>query len=353
MQTSFLRPVQNRMPFRASGKAQRPARAVSAKSRSSVLVYAAVVVQTVKIGTRGSPLALAQAYMTRDLLKANFPDLAEEGALEIIIIKTTGDKILNQPLSDIGGKGLFTKEIDDALLEGKIDIAVHSMKDVPTYLPEGTILTCNLPREDVRDVFISPIASSLAGLPDGSSIGSASLRRQAQILNKFPTLKVVNFRGNVQSRIRKLNEGVCSATLLALAGLKRLDMMEHVTQIISIDDMLPAVAQGAIGIACRTDDAPILKYLATLNHEETRVAIVTERAFLTSLDGSCRTPIAGYSRKGEDGMMQFDGLVATPDGKQVMRCSFKCEFTCEAGSKAAQEAGAKLKAEGGPEFFIW
>jgi hydroxymethylbilane synthase len=220
----------------------------------AVSASAAVATKTLKIGTRGSPLALAQAYLTRDLLKAAFPELTEEGALEIIIIKTTGDKILNQPLSDIGGKGLFTKEIDDALLDGRIDIAVHSMKDVPTYLPAGTVLPCNLPREDVRDVFISDKYQSLAELPEGAVVGSASLRRQAQILAKYPTLKVVNFRGNVQTRLRKLQEGACDGTLLALAGLKRLDLADKATSILSTEEMLPAVAQGAIGIACREGD---------------------------------------------------------------------------------------------------
>jgi len=305
------------------------------QSRKAVAVYASTATQTktVKIGTRGSPLALAQAYLTRDLLKENFPELKEDGALEIVIIKTTGDKVLNQPLADIGGKGLFTKEIDDALLDGRIDIAVHSMKDVPTYLPEGTILPCNLPREDVRDVFISPSAKNLGELPAGAVVGSASLRRQAQILSKYPHLKVENFRGNVQTRLRKLDEGACSATLLALAGLKRLDMTQHITQILPIEDMLPAVAQGAIGIACRTDDAPAAKYLAGLNHEETRVAVVTERAFLAALDGSCRTPIAGYAHKGADGQLHFKGLVARPDGSKSYETVRVGAFDAETGAR--------------------
>ncbi|MBA0586471.1 hypothetical protein Gorai_017213, partial [Gossypium raimondii] len=191
-------------------------------------------VALVRIGTRGSPLALAQAHETRDKLMASHPELAEEGAIKIVVIKTTGDKILSQPLADIGGKGLFTKEIDEALINGDIDIAVHSMKDVPTYLPEKTILPCNLPREDVRDAFISLSASSLAELPAGSVED--------------------NFRGNVQTRLRKLNEGVVQATLLALAGLRRLSMTENVTSVLPIHEMLPAVAQGAIGIACRSND---------------------------------------------------------------------------------------------------
>eukprot|EP00878_Enallax_costatus_P000735 GHUV01000848.1.p1 GENE.GHUV01000848.1~~GHUV01000848.1.p1 ORF type:complete len:355 (+),score=102.49 GHUV01000848.1:88-1152(+) len=330
---------------------QRP---VVRPSRKACIVYAtATATKTVKIGTRGSPLALAQAYLTRDLLKSNFPELTEEGALEIIIIKTTGDKILGQPLADIGGKGLFTKEIDEALLDGRIDIAVHSMKDVPTYLPEGTVLPCNLPREDVRDVFISPVAKDLSELPEGAVVGSASLRRQAQILAKYPHLKVVNFRGNVQTRLRKLQEGDCSATLLALAGLKRLDMTQHITQIIPIEDMLPAVAQGAIGIACRTDDEPAAKYVAALNHEDTRVAVVTERAFLAALDGSCRTPIAGYCHKGEDGQLHFKGLVASTDGKKIYETSRTGTFNAEEGARLGREAGEELKAAAGPEFFVW
>merc|ERR1711904_80812 len=183
----------------------------------------------VKIGTRGSPLA--HAYLTRDLLKKTHPELAEDGAIEIKIIKTTGDKVLSQPLADIGGKGLFTKEIDEALLDGRVDIAVHSMKDVPT----------NLPREDTRDAFISPLGDSLAALPEGSVIGSASLRRRAQILAKHPSFQVVNFRGNVQSRLRKLEEGDVAATLLAYAGLRRLDLEDKITSVLSLDDMLPAV----------------------------------------------------------------------------------------------------------------
>eukprot|EP00897_Mesotaenium_endlicherianum_P004004 jgi/Mesen1/3631/ME000020S03158 len=310
-------------------------------------------VATVRIGTRGSPLALAQAYQTRDRLKAAFPELAEEGALDIVIIKTTGDKILSQPLADIGGKGLFTKEIDDALLDSRIDIAVHSMKDVPTYLPEGTILPCNLPREDVRDAFICPTAKSLGDLPAGSVVGSASLRRQSQILHRYPHLKVVNFRGNVQTRLRKLQEGDVACTLLALAGLKRLDMTEHVTAILDTEDMLPAIAQGAIGIACRSDDERSQKYLASLNHEETRLAVVCERAFLATLDGSCRTPIAGLAQKTSSGGCFFRGLVASPDGTKVLETSRDGAYTEEDMVKMAVDAGKELISQAGPEFFSW
>lgn len=313
----------------------------------------ATEVKTLKIGTRGSPLAMAQAYLTRRLLQEAYPELKEDNALDIVVIKTTGDKILGQPLADIGGKGLFTKEIDDALLAGRIDIAVHSMKDVPTYLAAGSVLPCNLPREDVRDVFISPVASSLGELPEGSIVGSASLRRQAQILHKYPHLKVETFRGNVQSRIRKLSEGKCSATLLALAGLKRLDLVEQATAILEFDEMLPAVSQGAIGIACREGDDSAAAYLAKLNHEETRLAVVCERAFLTALDGSCRTPIAAYACKDADGKLSFEGLVAATDGSKVHRTSRSGPWTEADVLRLGREAGEELKAEAGPEFFTW
>ncbi|GAB4816451.1 hypothetical protein N2152v2_003497 [Parachlorella kessleri] len=328
------------------------------KARSTLAVSAAAAVetQTLKIGTRGSPLALAQAYLTRDLLQAWSPQLKEDGALEIVIIKTTGDKILNQPLADIGGKGLFTKEIDDALLDGRIDIAVHSMKDVPTYLPPGTVLPCNLPREDVRDVFISPQATTLeelASKKQGAVVGSASLRRQAQILAKYPHLQVVNFRGNVQTRLRKLQEGTCDATLLALAGLRRLDMTDKATSVLSTEEMLPAVAQGAIGIACRSDDPRAAQALAALNHEETRLAVVCERAFLAALDGSCRTPIAGLAQRNGDGRLSFRGLVARPDGSKVHETSREGPMNEADAVAMGREAGEELKKNAGADFFDW
>ncbi|CAH9101299.1 unnamed protein product [Cuscuta europaea] len=309
-------------------------------------------VAIVRIGTRGSPLALAQAYETRGKLMASHPELSEEGAVDIIIIKTTGDKILNQPLADIGGKGLFTKEIDEALINAEIDIAVHSMKDVPTYLPDKTILPCNLPREDVRDAFISLTAASLAELPAGSTIGTASLRRKSQILHCYPSLKVLeNFRGNVQTRLRKLNDGVVQATLLALAGLKRLNMTENVTSLLPIEHMLPAVAQGAIGIACRSDDERMASYIASLNHEDTRLAVACERAFLKALDGSCRTPIAGYAHRGEDGDCIFKGLVASPDGTRVLQTSRKGPYTFNEMVEMGEDAGKELLSQAGPGFF--
>ncbi|KAL0443171.1 UNVERIFIED_CONTAM: Porphobilinogen deaminase, chloroplastic [Sesamum latifolium] len=310
----------------------------SASSRgSSFVTRASVAVEEktetkaalIRIGTRGSPLALAQAYETRDKLIESHPELAEEGAIRIVIIKTTGDKILSQPLADIGGKGLFTKEIDEALINGDIDIAVHSMKDVPTYLPEKTILPCNLPREDVRDAFICLSASSLAQLPEGSIVGTASLRRKSQLLNRYPSLKVLeNFR-----------------------GLKRLNMTENVTSVLSIDDMLPAVAQGAIGIACRSDDEKMATYLASLNHEETRLAVACERAFLEKLEGSCRTPIAGYAHRYEDGNCIFKALVASPDGSRVLETSRRGPYAFDDMIKMGIDAGEELLSQAGPGFF--
>ncbi|XP_004297733.1 PREDICTED: porphobilinogen deaminase, chloroplastic-like [Fragaria vesca subsp. vesca] len=331
----------------------------SIRKQSLGITRASVAVETqnpklalIKIGTRGSPLALAQAYQTKDKLIASHPHLAEDGAIEIVIIKTTGDKILSQPLADIGGKGLFTKEIDEALINGDVDIAVHSMKDVPTYLPDKTILPCNLPREDVRDAFICLTASSLADLPAGSVIGTASLRRKSQILHRFPSLKVEeNFRGNVQTRLKKLNEKVVQATLLALAGLKRLNMTENVTSILSLDEMLPAVAQGAIGIACRSNDDKMAEYIDKLNHEETRLAVACERAFLLTLDGSCRTPIAGYASKDADGNCIFKGLVASPDGTRVLETSRKGPYTYKEMMEIGKDAGEELLKLAGPGFF--
>lgn len=300
------------------------------------------------LGTRGSPLALAQAYETQRRLIEAFPELAEGGAIEIKIIQTTGDMVLDQALADIGGKGLFTKEIDVAQLNGDIDIAVHSMKDVPTWLPDGIQLPCMLPREDTRDVFISNKASSIEELPDGSVIGSASLRRQSQILAKNPTLKVVNFRGNVQTRLRKLKEGVVDATLLALAGLARMDMKDAITSILEQDQMLPAVAQGAIGITCRTGDEKMMRFLEPLNHHETITCVSSERAFLAKLDGSCRTPIAGQA-KIVDGVLKFRGLVAKPDGSVVYET--EREGKPEDAVALGTDAGVELKEKIGDDFF--
>ena len=289
--------------------------------------------------------------MTRELLMKNFPEeLGGEGAIQLCIMKTQGDMILDKALSEIGGKGLFTKELDVALLGDEVDICVHSMKDVPTWLPAKTVLPCMLEREDTRDVFISPTAKSLKDLKDGSVIGSASLRRQSQILAINPTLKCVNFRGNVQTRLRKLDEGVVDATLLAYAGLKRMDMADEATAVLEWEEMLPAVAQGAIGIQCRDDDERALRYIDALNHEETFTCVSCERAFLAALDGNCKTPIAGQAQI-IDGELRFQGLVASVDGSQIYRSS-KVGAPADA-EKIGREAGEEIKAEAGIEFFEW
>lgn len=317
----------------------------------SALTMSAPTMPLVRIGTRGSPLALAQAYETRKRLLESFPDeLGVDDAIQICVMKTQGDMILDKALSEIGGKGLFTKELDVALLNNEVDICVHSMKDVPTWIPDGTVLPCNLPREDTRDVFVSLNHKSIADLPDGSVIGSASLRRQAQLLAKNPTLKVVNFRGNVQTRLRKIDDGIVDATLLAYAGLRRMDMTDCASSILELDEMLPAVAQGAIGIQCRSDDERSLRYLDALNDPPTKVCVDCERAFLAQLDGNCKTPIAGQAVI-VDGAIKFRGLVAKPDGTKVYEV--ERSGSIEDAVRIGDEAGLQIKEDAGAEFFTW
>ena len=271
--------------------------------------------RTVKIGTRGSALALAQAHEVRALLMAahNMP----EDAFEIVVIKTTGDMILDRPLAEVGGKGLFTKEIEDALLSGGIALAVHSMKDMQTVLPDGLMIGATLPREDVRDAFISLKYSSLEALPQGAVVGTSSLRRQAQVKRLRPDLDVVGFRGNVQTRLRKLEDGVADATFLACAGLRRLGLADRITAAISTEHMLPAVAQGAIGIEIRADDSDTAYFIAPLNDEATAICVTAERAFLTKLEGSCRTPIAGLAELSA-GRLAFRGQLLSVDGRACL-----------------------------------
>jgi hydroxymethylbilane synthase len=270
---------------------------------------------TLVIGTRGSPLALAQAHETQDRLVAAHGWHVEN--LPLSIIKTTGDAIQDRPLSEAGGKGLFTKELDIALLEGAIDLAVHSAKDLPTTLPEGIVIAGFLPREDVRDAFISHRYKSIADLPSGAVVGSASLRRQAQIRRLRPDLQVTLLRGNVQTRLGKLERGEVDATLLAMAGLRRLGLTDHVTTILDTDDFLPAVGQGAIAVAIRSDDERVKAALAPIFDAKTGYALAAERAFLTILDGSCRTPIAGHARL-VDGELEIRGIVMRPDGSESL-----------------------------------
>ena len=302
-----------------------------------------------RIGTRGSPLALAQTEEVRAGLVAAHPRLAEPGAVEVVVIKTTGDKFLDRPLADIGGKGLFTKEIDEAMLDGRIDLAVHSMKDLPTWLPDGIALVSMLEREDPRDALISPRAGSLAELPAGAVVGTSSLRRKAQVLNRRPDLKVVEFRGNVQTRLRKLKEGQADATLVALAGLKRLGLADAATAVIETDDILPAVGQGAIAITCRAGDRRARDLAAFLDHPETMTRVAAERAMLEMLDGSCRTPIAALAEFTGDGVLGLRGLIARPDGSEVI------ETTRSGGGDDAaamgRDAGDELRRRGGGGFF--
>lgn len=300
-----------------------------------------------RIGTRGSPLALAQAHEVQARLAAAHG--LEAGAIEIRVIRTSGDRIEDRPLSEAGGKGLFTKEIEEELKAEEIDLAVHSSKDVPTFLPDGLVLAAFLRREDVRDAFVSPRAAGLRELAAGAVVGTASLRRQAQVLRLRPDLKVVPFRGNVQTRLRKLADGEVDATLLALAGLKRLGRPEVATSVLSLDDFLPAVGQGAIAVETRGGDKRVRQYLAALDDADTATALAAERAFLAALDGSCRTPIAGHAWI-EDGRLHLRGLVLRPDGSEAYETS-RSGDRAEAAELGA-EAGAELKARMPADFFV-
>ena len=301
-----------------------------------------------KIGTRGSPLALAQAYETRQRLMAAF-DL-DEACFEIIVIKTTGDRILDRPLKEIGGKGLFTKEIEEDMLSGKIDIAVHSMKDMPTLQPDGLVLDTYLPREDVRDAFVSLNYDTLESLPHGSNLGSSSLRRRAQLMLKRPDLNVVEFRGNVQTRLKKLQDNVADATFLAAAGLNRLGMSEIIKSYLETNVMLPAVAQGAIGIERRQDDARSAHLLAAIHHTETGQRLAAERAFLAALDGSCETPIAGLAEL-DGSTLRLRGEVIRPDGSEAINDDQTAPI--EDGAELGREMAQKLLSTAGPGFFDW
>lgn len=299
-----------------------------------------------KIGTRGSALALAQATETRARLMAAH-GLPEE-AFAIVPIATTGDRIQDRPLSEAGGKGLFTKELEEALFDGRIDIAVHSSKDMPTVLPEGLHLSAFLPREDVRDGFIGRAAPRLMDLPEGATVGSSSLRRQALIRRLRPDLEVVMFRGNVQTRLRKLNEGVVAGTLLANAGLRRLKLEHLITELLPIDLFPPAPGQGAICVESRIGDDATDTLLAAINHDETSSALACERAFLAALDGSCRTPIAGYATIDGD-RLSFNGLILTPDGREAHEAAG--EGLARDAAAIGRHAGETVRAKAGPDFF--
>lgn len=299
-----------------------------------------------RIGTRGSPLALVQARTVRSRLAAAIG--VKEDTIELVVIRTTGDIIQDRTLAEEGGKGLFTKEIEEALLGQRIDLAVHSAKDMPTILPEGLMLAACLEREDPRDVFISRKARTLAELPRGASLGTTSPRRQAIAKRMRPDLNIVPLRGNVETRLRKLDNGDVDATLLALAGLRRLGLTEHATNIMSAEEFLPAAGQGAIGIEARAGDSRIRDILARIDHVDTSTAVVCERAFLAVLDGSCKTPIAGHATISGNAV-QFRGLIARPDGTAAHDISGTGNR--KDAAIIGTDAGRDLKHRAGPGFF--
>jgi hydroxymethylbilane synthase len=299
-----------------------------------------------RIGTRSSPLALAQAYEARErLMQAHG---LPESAFEIAVLSTRGDRMTDRPLSEIGGKGLFTFELEDRLKSGELDFAVHSSKDMATVLPEGLEIAAYLPREDIRDAFVGRAAARLLDLPQGAMVGTASLRRQALVKKLRPDLNVKVFRGLVDTRLRKLAEGEADATLLAYAGLKRLGKPQVATEILDPAIFPPAPAQGAICIEARIGDTRISELLAPINHAPTFAAVSCERAFLAVLDGSCRTPIAGYTVVGDD-TMSFSGMILTPDGTR--HHSVTAEGPVSQARAIGERAGHDIRDKAGPTFF--
>ena len=299
-----------------------------------------------RLGTRGSPLALTQTGLVRDALAKAVPALAAPGAIEIVAIKTTGDVIQDRPLSEAGGKGLFVKEIEEALLQGRIDAAVHSMKDMPIAQPPGLAIAAFLPREDARDVLIADLAR-IDDLPQGAIVGTSALRRKALLLHRRPDLQIVTLRGNVDTRLAKRAAGTVQATILALAGLKRLGKTGVGTPIPEAE-MLPAVGQGAVCIEARENDAQTRGWLAAIDHEPTAVCVCAEHAMLVVLDGSCRTPIAGHAIL-TGGELYLRGLIARPDGSEVIATERRGSIADAAA--LGRDAGEELKRRGGPGFL--
>lgn len=307
--------------------------------------------QPLKIGTRGSPLALAQAYETRQRLIDAFS--LPEVAFDIVVIHTTGDDRAmidaDRALKEIGNKGLFTKEIEEQLLDGRIDIAVHSMKDMPVEQPQGLVLETYLPREDTRDAFVSLAYTSIADLPEGATVGTSSLRRRAQLLNMRPDLNVVEYRGNLQTRLKKLADGVAEATFLAMAGLNRLQL-DAPAQAIETDVMLNAVAQGAIGIERRSDDARVKTLLDAIHDTPTGQRLAAERAFLGALDGSCETPIAALAELSGD-TLTLRGEILRTDGSEAI--SGQVSGPIAQGDALGHQLAGELLAQAGDGFFDW
>jgi hydroxymethylbilane synthase len=300
-----------------------------------------------RIGSRGSPLALVQAREVQDrIAEAAGIDTAQ---IEIKVIRTTGDIVQDRPLAEAGGKGLFTKEIEEALLAGSIDLAVHSSKDLPTILPAGLVLAGFPPREDARDAFISRRAATLRELPPGAVLGTASPRRQALVKRLRPDVTAVTLRGNVETRLRKLEAGEADATLLAVAGLRRLGLLSAITAILDPEEFVPAVGQGAIGIETRADDVKTRALVEAIDDADTKAALAAERAFLAMLDGSCRTPIGGYAKM-QGGALRFRGIIVKPDGSEAF------EVLREGGRESAAELGAdagrELRDRASADFFV-
>jgi hydroxymethylbilane synthase len=293
-----------------------------------------------RIGSRGSPMALRQTTLVRDRLVAAHPDLAAPGAVEIVTIRTTGDRVQDRVLAEIGGKGLFAKEIEEALIAGRIDLAVHSLKDLETWLPDGLEIACVLSRDDPRDVFISASGVSLAGLPGGARVGTASLRRQAQLLRHRPDLAVLPIRGNVGTRLRKLEAGEVDAIVLALCGLERLELTGRASEILPREVMLPAVGQGALAIECRADNETVHRLVEPLRDPISAACVDAERAMLAALDGSCRTPIAGLA-EAENGRLIIEGLLLKPDGSEEVRG--RCQGAIADAKTVGHELGRELR----------
>src|SRR5215468_1092995 len=307
-----------------------------------------MAIPLLRLGTRGSKLALTQTGLVRDALRVSVPALAAPEAIEIVPIRTTGDAIQDRPLSEAGGKGLFVKEIEEALFGGRIDAAVHSMKDMPTAQPPGLVIAAFLPREDARDVLIAGDIARIADLKHGAIVGTSALRRRAQLLHRRPDLQIVTLRGNVDTRLAKRAAGVVEATVLALAGLKRLNMA-HVGTPVPEEEMLPAVGQGAVCIECREDDAHTRDWLAAINHLPTADCIAAEHAMLAVLDGSCRTPIAGHAVLNADGGLHLRGLIVRPDGSQLI--ATERHGSAADAQALGHDAGDELKRRGGSGFF--
>jgi hydroxymethylbilane synthase len=294
-------------------------------------------------------MALRQTTIIRDRLVAAHPELAEAGAVEIVTIRTTGDRVQDRLLAEIGGKGLFAKEIEEALLAGSIDLAVHSLKDMETWLPDGLVIACVPPREDPRDAFVSASGASLASLARGATVGTASLRRQAQLLRYRPDLSIVPIRGNVNTRLRKMEAGEVDALVLALCGLERLDLSGRATEVLPREIMLPAVGQGALGLECRTADEVVHQLVEPLHDPISAACVAAERAMLGALDGSCRTPIAGLADTNGD-RLTIEGLLLNEDGSSEIRGRREGQIGDAEALGAA--FGQELRRRAGPDFGL-